>query len=236
MLPLAGGPLAVPLSRQVLQAYGISFVASVVADTPDAAVDWAREHGFPMVMKIASPDIAHRSDIGGVMLDVRDEAALRLAWDTILRNVAQHCPTARIEGIEMQRQVSRQIEAFVGHVHDQNLGAAVGLGLGGVLVELLDDARRAIAPLSTDEALAMIGATRLGKIMAGYRSLNPITASDGLADLAMRLSFLAHDLGDILSESDLNPVLIEPGTGHATLVDALLVARPRPDPAAVQVG
>ncbi|VXB14292.1 acetate--CoA ligase family protein [Aeromicrobium sp. 9AM] len=215
--------LAPTLRDEVLAAYGIPTVASGTVASADEAIVWARAHRFPIVLKIASPDIAHRSDVGGVVLDIRTEAELQRAAEQILANVRLEAPGARVAGFEVQEQVGAAFEAFAGYVADPRLGATIGLGMGGTLVELIGDAAEALAPIDPMRAARLLSTTRLGTLLRGYRNLAPDTSGEPFTELVSRLSWLAYDLGDLVKEADLNPVLIEHGSGRVIVVDSLLV-------------
>ncbi len=226
---IGDGGLDAAATRELLDAYGIPFVQAVSVPDEDAARTAAERIGYPVVVKVESPDIAHRSDVGGVVLDIRTLDQLDAALASIRANVARQAPRARITGFEVQRQVPTDaVEAFAGFTADPRLGASVACGLGGTLVELLDDADAAHAPVSVDTARAHVDRTRLGAVLGGYRRLIAPTTSNSISELVSRLSWLADDLGDVLSEGDLNPVMITPGSGELTVVDALLVRRPAP--------
>lgn len=217
--------LSADFSRGILEAYGIRMVASSVVETIDEAAAWAVAHGYPVVLKVESRDIAHRSDIGGVVLGIQNDEELRAAGRRIQENIARNAPLANIQGFEIQEQIDAAIEAFAGFVSDSRIGQTVGLGMGGTLVEILEDTARSHAPFDAAKAAGMIETTRLGKVLSGYRNLLPPTTTEPFADLVSRLSWLASDLGEDLAEADLNPVLIEPATGRVRLVDCLLVGR-----------
>lgn len=212
-------------TRDLLRSYGISFVASASASDVAEAVAAAEEIGYPVVLKIDSPDIAHRSDVGGVIVGIKDGTQLEDAATRMLTTVAEVCPGAQLTGFEVQEQVIEAVEAFAGYVSDPLLGATVAVGSGGVLIELMNDAALSTCPTDAATASNSITTTNLGKVLAGYRGLVPPTDTSALADLVSRLSWLASDLGDQLAEADLNPVLVEPGTGRVRIVDALLVRK-----------
>lgn len=216
------GALSAELGFRLLRAYGIPTVPACIARDEADALAQAGSIGFPLVVKVASGDIAHRSDIGGVVLDVRDEAGLRGAIASIRRNVATSAPDARIDGFELQAQVSGE-EAVAGFVAALPFGAMVVTGTGGVRVEIEADRAVGLAPLTAADAQRMIGATRLGRVLSGYRNLLPVTDTAAYADLLVRLSRLAADLGDLIGGCDLNPVLVTPGSGTVCVVDALMI-------------
>jgi acyl-CoA synthetase (NDP forming) len=229
---LAGrsGPLPAELSARILTAYGIPFVRSALVRSKEEALIQAEKIGYPLVVKISSPDIPHRSDIGGIELGVGNPKMLRGAIDRITRKARAARPDARIEGYELQEALTDRIEAVVGFIAAPPFGALVLVGKGGTLVELEADRAVGLSPLSPGEAISMIHRTRLGALLGGYRNLVPKTDLTELANLLSNLSGLAFDLHEHLAECDLNPVLIRKGTGEVKVVDVLLVAGSRSYP------
>ncbi len=216
------GVVPAALTARLLDSYGVAFVASAVIASAAEAVDWA-DGRYPVVLKVVSPDIAHRSDVGGVAVDLRTSAEVEEAARRILLDVARNAPGAQITGLEIQAMVPRGVEALVGSTSDPVFGALLTVGSGGTLVELEADVVSAGAPITRDQAVDMVGRTRLGRRLAGYRNLMPPTSLDELAGIVVRLSWLAHDFAGILAAVDLNPVVVEPGSGRSTLVDALMI-------------
>jgi len=224
------GALPPELCVRILTAYGVPFVRSTVVKNAREAVERAQEIGFPMAVKIASPDILHRSDIGGVMLGIEGRPELERAIVRIAANVAAHAPHARIVGFELQEQFQADAEAMIGFVASPPFGSLVMVGTGGTMVELYADKAVGLASVERDEAPRMIASTRLGKLLAGYRNLMPETDTSQLAELVVNVSMLADDLGDIIAACDLNPVLIRKGSGEVRLVDALMLVRREAEP------
>ena len=222
---LAGrsGALDPATAFEILRAYGLPVVRSIVVRDADEAVRRAGEVGFPMVVKVASADIQHRSDVGGVVLDVTDAPSLRTAIDRIASSVAAAKPHARIDGYEMQEQLVDGVEAMAGFTAAAPFGPLVVVGSGGTLVEVMADRVAKLAPLSADEARGMLAQTKLARILGGYRNLMPETDLAPLADLVVGLSQLANDLDGVLTACDLNPVLVRKGTGEVRIVDALCI-------------
>jgi acetyltransferase len=218
------GPLPGTLLEQVLRAYGLPTVASIVTRDAGAAASWAADR-YPVVGKVSSADVAHRSDIGGVVVGIEDDQQLRSALAQISHNVRQARPSAVIDGYEIQEQLAG-LEAMAGFVTDPVFGACVVVGSGGTLVELHNDVQAAAAPVSPAQAARLIGRTRLGAVLNGYRQLAAPTDITRLADLVSRVSWLAADLAADLAEGDFNPVVVEPASGQVSIVDSLLVAAP----------
>ena len=223
---LAGlsGPLPVSLTRKILAAYDIPVVRSATMPDIETALLEAAHIGYPLVVKIASPDIPHRSDIGGVELGVADPDALHAAVARISACVAAAMPQARIIGFELQEYLVDHVEAMVGFIAAPPFGALLTVGTGGTMVELQGDLCVELCPLTSERATEMIAATRLGAALGGYRNLIPETDTTPLARLVANLSELAADMSARIAECDLNPVLVRKGTGEVRVVDALLVA------------
>jgi acetyltransferase len=223
------GPLPAELSARLLSAYGLPVVRSELAVDEAAAVRAADAIGYPVVVKVASPDVPHRADVGGVAVGLADAAAVQAAVRAVRASVQAALPGARLDGFEVQEHVTGSLEAVVGFVSDPVFGATMVVGAGGALVELLDDRAVGLAPLDTTRARSLVAGTRLAAVAAGYRNLAPPTPLDGLVEVLVGFSRLASDLAPWLGEGDLNPVLIEPGSGRARLVDCLLVAKDSPN-------
>jgi acyl-CoA synthetase (NDP forming) len=217
------GPLPSPLVGRLLASYGIPVVKSAVARSMAEAVTLAARIGYPMVVKVLSADVPHRSDVGAVQLGIANEAGLGAALALIERNVREKVPGAVIDGYEMQEELVDRVQAMVGYQAAAPYGALTIVGSGGVLVELEADKALRLSPLTAAEAGAMLGSTRLGKTLDGYRNLIPRTDTAALAGLVSNLSELAADFCDLVPECDLNPVLIRKGSGDVRVVDALFV-------------
>jgi acetyltransferase len=218
------GPLPAKLVGRLLASYGIPVVKSAVAHSMAEALGLAGRIGYPMVVKVMSADVPHRSDVGAVQLGIKDEAGLRAALALIERNVREKVAGAIIDGYEMQEELIDCVQAMVGYQAAPPYGALTIVGSGGVLVELEADKALSLSPVTTAEAGAMLAATRLGKTLDGYRNLIPRTDTAPLAGLVSSLSELAADFADLVPECDLNPVLIRKGSGEVRVVDALFVA------------
>jgi acetyltransferase len=219
------GPLPRPVVERLLDSYGIPVVKSAVARSADEAVAAAARIGYPMVVKVLSADVPHRSDVGAVQLGIADEAGLRAAVALIGKNVREKVPGAVIDGYELQEELVDRLQAMVGYQAAPPYGALTVVGSGGVLVEVEADKALSLSPVTVDEADAMVAGTRLGKALGGYRNLMPRTDTAPLATLVANLSALATDFCDLVPECDLNPVLIRKGSGDVRVVDALFVAR-----------
>jgi len=218
------GSLPSTLVGRLLASYGIPVVKSAVARSPAEALTLAAQIGYPIVVKVMSAQVPHRSDIGAVQLGIKDEAGLRAAVSLIEKNVCEKVPGAVIDGYEIQEELIDCVQAIVGYQAAPPYGALTIVGLGGVLVELEADKALSLSPVTLTEVGGMLASTRLGKVLDGYRNLMPRTDLAPLAGLVSNLSELAADFGSIVPECDLNPVLVRKGSGEVRVVDALFVA------------
>jgi acetyltransferase len=194
-------------AKRLLQAYRIAVPAiHEVAPTAEAAAAAAREIGYPLVLKIASPDITHKSDVGGVALDLRDEAALRSACDTMLQRVRSARPDARVDGFTLQPMVRRPhaVELIVGANIDPSFGPVLMFGAGGTAVEVLADRAVALPPLNAPLARDLIARTRVARLLAGYRDHAPVHPG-ALVDVLIAVSQMLADL-PLIAELDINPL------------------------------
>jgi len=194
----------------LLEAYGIPTAQARVVDDGFGAARAAREVGLPVAMKIVSPDIVHKTDVGGVRLDIRSPEEARLAFDDIVRAVGERTPEARIQGVLVQRMVQSGTELIVGAMRDRTFGVLVMFGLGGVLVEVLHDVVFRVAPLRSAEALSMLCCIRGAKVLDGIRGAEPLDRA-AIADVIRRVGQLAQDFPEI-EELEINP-LIAVGAG-----------------------
>jgi hypothetical protein len=219
-LLLADGPLGEHGAKQALKASGIDFAEERFVRDADEASAAGAAVGYPVVLKIVSPDIAHKSDVGGVALGLADESALRSAMATMRQRVAAARPDARLEGFIVARQLGGGVEVLVGTHTDPVFGPVVTVGAGGVLAELLDDVCVRLAPVDESAASAMLRSTRIGRLLAGYRGA---AAADhaALARQIARLSQVAWASRERVAAIDLNPVLARPDGAFA--LDALIV-------------
>ena len=209
------GQLDEQQTKKILSQYGIRVNAGACAANIDEAVKIARNVGFPVVMKIVSPDIIHKSDVGGVIVRLADEADVRAAHATMLANVADKAPRARIEGVFVQSMVEGGLELILGARNDAQFGPIIVYGAGGILVELLPDKVIARCPLSITDAIRGLQSLSIWPILSGYRGR--ALAVDALVDAIVRLSWLALDLGDRTFEIDINPLIA--GASAAVAVD-----------------
>jgi acetyl coenzyme A synthetase (ADP forming)-like protein len=189
----------------VLEAYGVRTArAQVVADSSTLA-SAASTLGYPLVMKIVSPDIVHKTEVGGVVTGIKSDAELREAYDAMLKRVGQRAPNAKVAGVLLQQMVTGGRELIVGLTRDPGFGPLVMFGLGGVLVEALGDVVFRMAPIDTRQAHDMLGAIRGTKLLSELRG-EPAVDREALADAIRRIAQLGNDFPQII-EMDANPLL-----------------------------
>ncbi|MEF7617414.1 acetate--CoA ligase family protein [Aquincola sp. MAHUQ-54] len=223
---LAGqGPLDIAATRALLDAWHVPMPPESLATQADEAVRAAEAMGWPVVLKIASPDIAHKTEAGGVALDLRDADAVRTAFERVMASVAAKAPCARIDGIQVQKMMPPGREMVVGTVNDPDFGPMVMLGLGGIYVEVLRDVVFALAPLDAGEARGMVDRLAARALLDGVRG-QPAADVDALVGLLVAVSELAAAGAGEIAEMDLNPVLVYPAGQGAVVVDALIVPQP----------
>ncbi|MHB8619072.1 MAG: acetate--CoA ligase family protein, partial [Chloroflexota bacterium] len=213
---LEGRPaLAAPEAKRVCEAYGIPVPREGLAHSAAEAASVAGEIGYPVVLKIVSPDILHKTEAGGVLTAVSSAHEAASGYESVLENARRFNAGARIEGVQVQRMLPGGLEVIVGATTDPSFGKIVVFGLGGVLVEVLKDVTFRLAPASTEEALSMLDSVAAADVLRGVRGAAPADRQ-ALASIIQRVSDLVMDFPEI-AELDLNPVLAT-GDG-ATAVD-----------------
>ncbi|WP_046503586.1 acetate--CoA ligase family protein [Streptomyces odonnellii] len=196
--------LTAPEGKAVTDAYGIPTPAEGLAEDVEEAVALADRIGFPVALKIVSPDVLHKTDAGGVRIGLASAAEVRGAFTAIITNVKAYAPAARILGVQVQQMVPAGTEVLIGTVTDPTFGKIVAFGLGGVLVEVLQDVTFRLAPATRDDALSMLDGIRAAEVLRGVRG-GAAVDREALAGLVVKASRLAADFPEI-AEVDLNPV------------------------------
>ena len=191
-------------SKQVLATAGIPVAEATLAASADEAAKAAAKAGFPVVLKIVSPDVTHKSDVGGVKIGLEDETAVRAAYDDIVAAVKERQPKARIEGVAVQAMARPGTEVIVGMSKDPQFGPVLMFGLGGIFVEVLKDVSFRIVPLEERDAREMIDEIKGRAILDGVRGGEPADIG-ALAGLLLQLSAFA-EANPQVEELDLNPV------------------------------
>ncbi|MGC9399647.1 MAG: acetate--CoA ligase family protein [Anaerolineae bacterium] len=211
-------------AKAIFAAYGLPVAQTRLAADEEEAVKLAAEIGYPVVMKIVSPDILHKSDAGGVKVDINSEAEVREAFQEIMANAQAYKADAEIHGIAVQEMAPWGTEVILGSVNDPTFGPTVMFGLGGIFVEILKDVTFRVAPVSPTQAIKMLDDINGAPILKGARGEEPRDRK-ALAEVLSRYSQMIMDLGDEISESDANPVLVyEEGKG-VVVVDARIILK-----------
>jgi acetyltransferase len=209
-------------SRKVLEGYGIPLAKCIAANSSEEAIKGAEAIGFPVVLKIDSPDIMHKTEVGGIKLGIGDKVALAESYQELIDGVKSRVPKARIKGVLVEEMIHGQAEIIIGMSQDPQFGPTIMFGLGGIFVEIFKDISIRVAPISSTDAENMIKETKGYEILKGFRG-KPRLDVESIIDILLRLSQLAIDFRDRILEIDLNPViLLEEGKG-AKVVDSLIV-------------
>jgi len=206
-------------AKSVCMEYGIPVTKFKVAKNEAEAVKLADEIGYPVVLKIVSPDIIHKSDVGGVIVGLKTAKDVRNAYGQILQNVKKHKADAKIVGVLVQEMAPPSTEVIVGAIKDPQFGPAVMFGLGGIFVEILKDVAFRVAPITEAEAREMISEVRAYPLLKGYRNLPPADI-ETIVQILLNTSRLVMEHQEI-KELDLNPIMVyEKG---AKTVDARII-------------
>ncbi|WP_205049121.1 acetate--CoA ligase family protein [Paracoccus sp. SY] len=216
-----GVPLSEYETKQFLAAHGIAVTREVIATSAEEAAREATAIGFPVVLKVSSWDLPHKTEVGGVVLNLRSAEEVQSAYHRIMASVSRHAPDAAVEGILVQEMAGDKVEAIVGLARHDPFGLAVVVGSGGVLVELLQDVALSLPPLDLSAARAQIGKTRLATLLAGYRG-SARADEEALADLLVKVSDIAQAYEGLIAGLDLNPVAVMASGQGVRVLDALL--------------
>ncbi|MFB7575461.1 acetate--CoA ligase family protein [Streptomyces sp. NPDC056165] len=222
--------LTAPEGKRIADAYGIATPGEALARDADEAVAHAGAFDGPVVLKIVSPDILHKTDAGGVVVGLHTADEVRAAFDRIIANAKKYDPKARITGVQVQQMLPPGQEVIIGAVTDPTFGKVVAFGLGGVLVEVLKDVTFRLAPVAEDEAASMLDSIGAAEILRGVRGA-PAVDREALAEQIRRVSQLVTDFPEI-AEVDLNPVIATPDGALAADIRVILAenapaARPK---------
>ena len=209
-------------SKEILQAYGIPVTKEKLARSAGEAATVAESIGYPVVLKIESPDILHKTEAGGVLLNLNDAAAVKEGYELITKRAHSYNPAARLDGVLVQEMLSPGLEVILGVKKDPLFGPTVLFGLGGIFVELLKDVSMRAAPLRENDARAMIEEIQGKALLDGLRG-QPPRDREALVSILMKLSRLAVELSDEIAELDINPLVLYAGGEGAVAADALVV-------------
>lgn len=209
-------------AKAILASAGIPVVAERVAADGDAATREAAALGYPVVLKIASADIAHKSEIGGVIVGLRDESQVRDAYRTLMQRAADRAPLARVDGVVVARMAEPGLETILGVVRDPVFGPVVMFGLGGIFVEAFQDVVFRVAPFGVTEAQAMVAEVKGRVLLRGVRG-QPPADEDALVRAIAALSVYAAAHAEAIESIDINPLLVLPRGRGVLALDALIV-------------
>jgi acetyl coenzyme A synthetase (ADP forming)-like protein len=223
----AGGrtALTAPEGKLICDAYGIPVPKEALAHSPKEAAELAGRIGYPVVLKIVSPDILHKTEAGGVLVNLNSADEVSKAYETILANAGKYKAGAKIDGVQIQQMLNRGKEVIIGAVTDSSFGKLVAFGLGGVLVEVLKDITFRLAPLSREDALSMLDGIQAAELLKGARGSEPVNR-DALAGLIQKIGDLVSDFPEIV-EMDLNPVFATAQSATAADVRILVDFAPK---------
>lgn len=206
-------------AKELLKQAGVSVVDTKLATSKEEAISISKQCGFPVVLKIASLDVLHKSDAGGVKLGLRTSKQVGKAYDDILGTIRQKYPEARIQGVSVQKMARPGVEVIIGVSKDAQFGPVIMFGLGGVLVEILKDVSFRIVPLTQRDAKEMISEIKGYPLLEGYRGQEPVDVSN-LEELILKVSSFVEQNPEV-KELDLNPIFAY-GDG-AVAVDARVI-------------
>lgn len=206
-------------AKQLLMESGINCTETRLATTKDAAVGVSEQFGYPVVLKVSSVDISHKSDAGGVRVNLKNTSEVEDAFDAIMQSCKAAVPTARIEGVSVQRMARPGIEVIMGMIKDPSFGPVVMFGLGGLFVEVLKDVAFRIVPIEKSDAEDMIDEIKGKRLLEGYRGQEPADVAC-LQQMLLKLSDFVNTTPEI-EEIDMNPVFAY--KDGAVVVDSRMV-------------
>jgi acetyltransferase len=207
---------------EILKAYGLSIPRSVLAKTSQEAVEVAGKLGYPVVMKIASPDILHKTDVGGVKVGLETPDQVQDAFDLMLYRTERYLPEAQIWGCQVQEMAPPGgLEVLIGMNRDPQFGPLVTFGLGGIYVEALKDVTFRVAPFTRLDAQAMLKEIRSKALLEGVRG-KPAIDKEAIVDTLLRMGQLVQEFPEI-AEFDINPLIVYPKGQGAIAIDMRLV-------------
>jgi acetyl-CoA synthetase (ADP-forming) len=221
---IAAGDAVIPEleAQQICRAYNISCPATVLATSREKCLEAAKNMGYPVVIKIFSRQIVHKSDVGGVVTGIASPEELGRAYDRMMANIAKNAPGAEIGGVIVQKQMPKGVEVVVGGLRNDQFGPVVMFGLGGIYVEVFKDVSFRLAPLNTDEALRQVQETKVYKLLQGVRGEKPCDIA-ALCAVVVNTGKMIVEYPEI-AELDFNPVFCY--SDGCTVVDARLVLKP----------
>jgi acyl-CoA synthetase (NDP forming) len=211
-------------AKALLAAYGLPETQERLATSAAEAAEAASALQYPVVLKIASPDLPHKTEAGGVVLGLQNPQSVAVAYDQIIRSARRYKPDARIEGVLVQKMAPRGHELVIGMVNDPTFGPIMMVGMGGTMVELMDDVVHRPAPVDAAEAAEMLGSLKSARLLTGFRGAAPIDITPA-AELIANVSRAALAYRDRVAEMELNPVILHQDGSGLTIADALIMLK-----------
>ncbi|KAF5064616.1 Protein lysine acetyltransferase Pat [anaerobic digester metagenome] len=210
-------------SLDILKAYGIPTVGTAITTNLEETVKAAEKIGYPLVMKIVSPQISHKSDVGGIKLNLTSAEEVKVAYEDMMMNIPLKEPEADLEGVQLQKMLTGGTEVIIGMVQDPTFGSMLMFGLGGIYVEVLEDVNFAIAPVNEMDAKDMIRKIKTHELLEGVRGAKPKDV-DSIVDIILRISQLVTDFPEI-NEFEINPLMVFDEGDGALAVDMRLMLK-----------
>ena len=224
---LPDDPISERTAKRLLSDAGVPVVEEELAATADETARIAAAFHTPVAIKLCAAGVLHKTELGGVMLDVSSEAEARQAYETITARARTADPTIRLEGVLIAPMITGGVETILGVRHDPTFGPVVMFGLGGTFVEILEDVSFRVAPFGEAEARRMIAETRAARVLRGTRGRGPYDTA-ALAAALSRLSIFAAEHGDRIDSAEINPFVVLPEGHGALALDAVVVTRNSP--------
>ena len=209
-------------SKQILRGLGIPVTREILALSAEEAVKSSQILGYPVVMKVNSPDIIHKTEIGGVALNLKNDEEVRNCYDEMIKKVTELCSEAEIQGILVQEMSSKGVEVIIGIKRDPVFGPVLTFGLGGIFTELFKDVTYKLAPATPKSARKMLEEIKGYSLLNGFRG-GPKADIDALVDLLVKVSNLSEDLA--IEQLDLNPVVVLPEGQGLRVLDATIILK-----------
>ncbi|HDK44020.1 MAG TPA: CoA-binding protein, partial [Desulfobacteraceae bacterium] len=211
-------------AKDILNAYGFHVLEGHLAVTPEEAVEVACFIGFPVAMKVVSPNIIHKTDLGGVRLHLSSKQEVEDAFELMMLRIRKHAPEARIEGIYVEKMAESGLEVIIGMTRDRQFGPMLMFGLGGIFVEVMKDVTFHLAPITADEAIQMLKSTRSYEMLKGKRGRKEVDIG-AIAGGLQRISQLTTDFPQII-ELDINPLIVGELGSEPVVADARMTFAP----------
>jgi acyl-CoA synthetase (NDP forming) len=224
LLRTAGKAMTEYESKKILSCYGISITEEAIAKSPEEAATIANRIGYPVALKVVSPQILHKTDARAIKLNIRNETELKAAYQEVIANSKRYDPKAEIQGVLVQEMVQGGREMIVGVSHDPQFGPTIMFGLGGIFVEVMKDIALRVAPITRNDAEEMIKEIKGRNILGAFRD-KPEADIDSIIDTLLKISKLCDDLRETVLEIDINPLMVFDKGKGVKVVDALVVLR-----------